>query len=369
MTKKRKNVVIAIAMIAVLAIAGISAYFTATDSNTNSFTVGKVDIDQQEPNWPEDSPPTNIVPNQEFAKDPLVVNTGNNDAYVFTAVAVPKKKIKVGNTTSGVGGSGGTASTTAVNPAVDDDEVMTQLFQLNEVAHTGSTGTGEGALNAGSALTFDTKTGTGVTAGVGGTFSIGGELLPVAYTATANKAVNDADTWTGVDTWSDDWKLIDVNAEKSTSLGASVFTGSDNQNLLDHYNVYLFAYTGSNSGTTNATVKAVKPGAEFKTSPVFNSVTFANVVNINDVLGTDEDSLEYISNIEEKTPQIIVKSFAIQAENVADNSNGSTDAATVWNILNNQDGAYRALADQMFDLSRDWWTNSVDHHNKSVSGS
>lgn len=65
---------------------GISAYFTDGDTATNVFEVGEVTIDLQEPSW---VPPTDITPEQEFAKDPQVENIGVNDAYVFVEVKVP----------------------------------------------------------------------------------------------------------------------------------------------------------------------------------------------------------------------------------------------------------------------------------------
>ena len=47
--KRMKTMIAATAMIGVLAIGGISAYFTDGDTATNTFTVGKVSIDLQEP--------------------------------------------------------------------------------------------------------------------------------------------------------------------------------------------------------------------------------------------------------------------------------------------------------------------------------
>ena len=57
--KRMKTMIAATAMIGVLAIGGISAYFTDGDTATNTFTVGKVSIDLQEPNW---NPPKDITP-------------------------------------------------------------------------------------------------------------------------------------------------------------------------------------------------------------------------------------------------------------------------------------------------------------------
>lgn len=88
--KNMKPILIAGAAIACLGIAGVSAYFTDAAKITNTFTVGKVDVTPNEPAW---EPPENIVPNQEFDKNPEVTNSGNNDAYVFIQVKIPKAKV------------------------------------------------------------------------------------------------------------------------------------------------------------------------------------------------------------------------------------------------------------------------------------
>ena len=91
--KKKRNIkpiIVAGALVACLGIAGMSAYFTDAAKVTNTFTVGKVDITPHEPNW---DPPTDIVPNQEFKKDPTVENVGNNAAYIFVQVKVPKAHV------------------------------------------------------------------------------------------------------------------------------------------------------------------------------------------------------------------------------------------------------------------------------------
>lgn len=94
---KRKGL-LATLLAMLVTIAGISAYFTDSETVTNTFTVGKIDVKLTEPSW-EALPDTNgndipdvaesIVPNQTIAKDPKVTNTGNNDAYVFLEVTVP----------------------------------------------------------------------------------------------------------------------------------------------------------------------------------------------------------------------------------------------------------------------------------------
>lgn len=88
---KKKTTIKLGALLLILAImmsslAGISAYFTDTDTATNTFTVGEVSIDLQEPNWNGD---TDITPNMTTAKDPQVLNDGASDAFVFLEVVVP----------------------------------------------------------------------------------------------------------------------------------------------------------------------------------------------------------------------------------------------------------------------------------------
>ena len=88
--ERRKKVVIALAMVAVLLITGIMALFTDHKEATNVFTVGSIEIDLTEPNWVEANA-TEIAPNQVIAKDPMITNVGKNDAYTFIKVDIPKQ--------------------------------------------------------------------------------------------------------------------------------------------------------------------------------------------------------------------------------------------------------------------------------------
>lgn len=108
---KAKLSVLALALVACMAVVGISAYFTDGDSVTNEFTIGSVDIDLVEPNWKEENA-ENIVPGQEIVKDPKVINTGINDAYVFTIVQVPGAVVQMANADGSVA-----------------EEVKTELFE------------------------------------------------------------------------------------------------------------------------------------------------------------------------------------------------------------------------------------------------
>lgn len=71
---------------------GTSAYLTDYAQAVNEFTVGKVEIELDEPDWnPKDH--TEVTPNDEMKKNPKVTNTGINDAYVYLQVGIPKADV------------------------------------------------------------------------------------------------------------------------------------------------------------------------------------------------------------------------------------------------------------------------------------
>ena len=80
-----------------LAVGGTMAYLTDTEGAANTFTVGKVQIDLEESHYPGNGSEDvkNLVSNQEVAKDPIIENTGINDAIVFLTVEVPNDNITV----------------------------------------------------------------------------------------------------------------------------------------------------------------------------------------------------------------------------------------------------------------------------------
>lgn len=106
--KNKKRVVTTVAacaLVSALALGGTFAYLTDSETTTNEFTVGKVQIDLTEPNKPDKDTPR--VPNEEMAKDPTVKNTGDNDAVMFVAFDIPMKNLVI------------TDSTGAKQPAAD----------------------------------------------------------------------------------------------------------------------------------------------------------------------------------------------------------------------------------------------------------
>lgn len=67
---------------------GAFAYLTDIENETNTFTVGEVNIELTEPEWDEENG-KDITPNKVIEKDPTVTNIGVNDAYIFVEVEIP----------------------------------------------------------------------------------------------------------------------------------------------------------------------------------------------------------------------------------------------------------------------------------------
>ena len=95
---KKKSILmaaIAVMLVAVLVVGGTLAYFTDTKSATNTFTVGdvKIKLDESNVNDPNgdrvtSNEYTDVFPGIQYKKDPIVTNTGKNDAYVRAVVTI-----------------------------------------------------------------------------------------------------------------------------------------------------------------------------------------------------------------------------------------------------------------------------------------
>ncbi len=122
----KRKVVKAIALcsiIGALAIGGTAAYLTDYGEETNTFTVGKVDIELQEPGWkPEEH--DKIVATEVITKDPKVANVGKNDAYVYMEVAIPMKDV-----------------ITANEDGTRNPQAMTEMFSFNKSSNWNLMGT------------------------------------------------------------------------------------------------------------------------------------------------------------------------------------------------------------------------------------
>ena len=95
---KKKTILvaaIAVMLVAALVVGGTLAYFTDTKSADNVFTVGNVAIKLDESNVNDPNGKrvtsneyTGVLPGIQYKKDPVVTNTGKNDAYVRAVVTI-----------------------------------------------------------------------------------------------------------------------------------------------------------------------------------------------------------------------------------------------------------------------------------------
>ena len=91
--RKTIKILLVLSAVSLLAVVGIVwAYGTSMDSNTNTFTVGNVNIELNEEHWDAESA-TDMKPGYIAEKDPVVTNSGGNNAFAFIEVSVPKKNI------------------------------------------------------------------------------------------------------------------------------------------------------------------------------------------------------------------------------------------------------------------------------------
>ncbi|MBR6073166.1 MAG: SipW-dependent-type signal peptide-containing protein [Bacilli bacterium] len=107
---KKKTIIAAAILLMIFVVGGTIAYFTDTDTKTNTFTIGNVDITLTEAGW-DALPDTNnndipdaaedMMPGESVTKDPLINNVSTkNPAYVFAKVEVPCTTIVAPATTS-----------------------------------------------------------------------------------------------------------------------------------------------------------------------------------------------------------------------------------------------------------------------------
>ena len=92
---RKKLIFTAIILALVLLIGGVLAYFTDTQTKTNSFTMGNVDIEVNEGNFPEGGI-ENVTPGIEYEKSPKIINKGTTPVYAFVKVSIPYRNISVG---------------------------------------------------------------------------------------------------------------------------------------------------------------------------------------------------------------------------------------------------------------------------------
>lgn len=95
--KTRSKIAMAIAasaMVGVMGVAGVLAWMTDNDAQTNDFTIGKVDIDLDEhgPNSSSFVQDQKLIPGSTIAKQPFItLQAGSEESYVYIEVTLPEK--------------------------------------------------------------------------------------------------------------------------------------------------------------------------------------------------------------------------------------------------------------------------------------
>lgn len=94
MNKKIASIVACLCLAASAVVGGTLAYFTDTDTKTNTFTTGNVDIELVE-NFPNNK----LLPgeNNALEKKVTVKNVGSEDAYMWIELWIPSKIDEIGD--------------------------------------------------------------------------------------------------------------------------------------------------------------------------------------------------------------------------------------------------------------------------------
>ena len=111
MKKRMLLIVLSVVLVSAAAVGATLAYFSATATADNTFTVGNVQIKLEEPRWTEagskDAP--EVYPGEPLEKDPFVTNIGANPCVVRIKVDLPISGITFRNfdTTNWIDGGDG----------------------------------------------------------------------------------------------------------------------------------------------------------------------------------------------------------------------------------------------------------------------
>ncbi len=95
-SRKAAAAALAAVLAAALAVGGVSAYFTDRETAVNTFVIGKISLELQEPDWNPDAG-RDMVPGQTVKKNPLIVNDGVNPEFVFAEVKIPYRNVVTAN--------------------------------------------------------------------------------------------------------------------------------------------------------------------------------------------------------------------------------------------------------------------------------
>ena len=91
--KKILALCLIVCMLAIAVVGGTLAYFTDTAEATNTFTMGKVEIELDEPNYtPGIDNKLKVFPGEIYAKDPTItIAADSEDCYLVATVTITKR--------------------------------------------------------------------------------------------------------------------------------------------------------------------------------------------------------------------------------------------------------------------------------------
>lgn len=231
--KMTKAVAVAAASLAMIGVLGTSfAYLTDSKSVDNNFTVGKVTIEENEPSWDGDK--DDVLPTESFAKDPQIKNTGDNDAYVYLEVSVPRASVIYANK------SGARQN--------EDRSTAIELFEFDATGKTTQTledGIGTSEQNDG--WTLMTKKIVGDNAVY--SFCYNKVLAPEETSAALFDKITFANVIEG-EGLEDTQKTVNVRAYAIQTLN----TGDDGASVVDQAKAAWAKYGEQNVGQTSAVV-------------------------------------------------------------------------------------------------------------------
>jgi len=307
-----KTASLASALLGVMAIGGIAAYFTDADTATNTFTVGRVSLDLVEPNYPgnDSEKVKNLVPNEEVKKDPTIINDGVNDEYVFLEVYVPYDTVLLANGAGEIieftNNADYSITPGTAHAGIVDKESMAAYRQVKQLF--------EYSINEGW-IEVNAEDGSVPAAGA----KAQAQKLPgVVAVATPGQGVfGDA---TGATSGN-------VRLEK-VFLKDAEGNDTDQQDTSRGMIRHLFAFAGSDGTMTalKGSDSGEHEGNAASTPALFNGVRLANVIE--DEYTDDAHG----DRIEQTTQSIVINAYGIQSDFI-NNGDTSYDGAP-----NNEDG-------------------------------
>lgn len=294
--------------------ASILAYLTDEEKTVNTFTVGRVNVDLEEPNYPgnDSASVKNLVPNEEVNKDPQSENTGENDLISYIAYDIPVVLARTAGTdgTREAGGEkhpielfktiiknndGSEVSVdNAVNKGVHDSETTpASLATDHETDHMAGNW-----ISLGDVEYYTVKTLKAGDSEVGQSKPSGGSYVVGDKVQTKVAAGDSLNALTAA-----------LNAGTASTDATNAYNTITNNGALQLVARRTYGYSLVVPGTVEAdaaAANAADPAAESKklrtTKPIFDSVKMANIIEDEIPGGAIED--------------ITVYNYAIQASNI-----------------------------------------------------